>query len=83
MHLEKDMSVMFGRTGGSEKLGECLLVSYQELEVQGHSVEAGIRLGDMGEVLWLVLTCEARSGVEAHRAESTWARQVQGSTTPL
>lgn len=51
MHLEKDMSVMFGRTGGSEKLGECLLVSYQELEVQGHSVEAGIRLGDMGEVL--------------------------------
>ena len=51
MHLEKDMSVTCGRTGGSGKIRGCLLVSYQELEVQGHSVEAGIRLGDMGEVL--------------------------------
>lgn len=48
-----------------------MLVTYQELDVQGPSVEAGIRLGDMGEVLQPVLTCEARSGVEAYRAEST------------
>lgn len=48
MHLEKDMSVTYGRTGGSGKPGGCLLVSYPELDVQGHSVEAGIRLGDMG-----------------------------------
>lgn len=83
MHLEEDMSVTYGRTWGSGKPGGCLLVTYQELDVQGPSVEAGIRLGDMGEVLQPVLTCEARSGVEAYRAESTWVCQVQGSTTPL
>lgn len=39
MHLEKDMSMRWLGTVGSKGDG-CLLVSYQELDMQGHSVQA-------------------------------------------